>query len=69
MLTKLSDPVDLSLFFSDEEAPAKPREEADECLHGFLPDAEAGNHSEKPRLPQRRDLQGEFHLLMPTPRV
>ena len=60
MLTKLSDPVDLSLFFSDEEAPAKPREEADECLHGFLPDAEARNHSEKPRLAQRGDLQGEF---------
>ena len=60
MLTKLSDPVDLSLFFSDEEAPAKPREEAHECLHGFLTDAEARNHSEKPRLAQRGDLQGEF---------
>ena len=53
-------PSRLILVFTDEEAPAKPREEAHECLHGFLPDAEAGNHSEKPRLAQRRDLQGEF---------
>ena len=53
-------PSRLILLFSDEEAPAKPREEAHECLHGFLVDAEAGNHSEKPRLAQRRDFQGEF---------
>ena len=53
-------PSRLIPVFSDEEAPAKPREEAHECLHGFLPDAEAGNHSEKPRLAQRGDLQGEF---------
>ena len=53
-------PSRLILVFSDEEAPAKPREEAHECLHGFLPDAEEGDHSEKPRLAQRRDLQGEF---------
>ena len=53
-------PSRLILVFTDEEAPAKPREEAHECLHGFLPDAEAPNHSEKPRLAQRGDLQGEF---------
>ena len=53
-------PSRLIVVFTDEEAPAKPREEAHECLHGFLLDAEEGDHSEKPRLAQRRDLQGEF---------
>ena len=53
-------PSRLILVFSDEEAPAKPREKAHECLHGFLADAKARNHREKPGFAQRRDLQGEF---------
>ena len=36
---------------ADQEAPAEPREAADERVHGVEPDAETEDHCRKPGLP------------------
>ena len=43
-------------WFADEKASAKPREEADECVHGVANSSQAEDHCWEPRLTQRWNL-------------
>ena len=41
----------LTIFYPDEEAPSKPREETNEFLHGVVPAEEEEDHRSQSRLP------------------
>ena len=53
----------MCVFFTDEEAPPKPREAPNECLHGLVTNGTTEHCRQNPRHAQRRNLKAAWSSL------